>query len=370
LMLKMAEELPRAVRTDESKLRQVVLNLVGNAVKFTSQGSVTVNLESRPLGEGPRVSLVIEVEDTGDGIATQDRQRIFQPFVQVGHASDQKGTGLGLSITRQFVELMGGMMGVESTPGKGSVFRVEVPVELADDSTAVFAETKETLVAHLAPGQPEYRVLIVEDQVENWQLLRRLLEQTGFQVRVAENGVEGVAAFQSWRPHFIWMDWRMPVMDGLEATRSIRGLEGGRDVKIATLSASVFKEDREQVLAAGADDFVTKPIQFNRIYDSMARLLGVRYLHDGPPAPNAPVPAAALDNEALAALPSLVRLELADALVSLDAGRIDKSIRRVAESDPSICAVLEDHASRFQYSIILRALRSCQDGVLEEKDAV
>ena len=129
LTLEMAEGLPRVIVADEGKLRQVVLNLVGNAVKFTSQGGVTLRLASRPLGESHRVTLVIEVEDSGDGIAAEDQQRIFEPFVQLGHKSDQKGTGLGLTITRQFVELMGGVIRVESAPGKGSKFRVEVPVE-------------------------------------------------------------------------------------------------------------------------------------------------------------------------------------------------------------------------------------------------
>jgi CheY-like chemotaxis protein len=202
-------------------------------------------------------------------------------------------------------------------------------------------------------------VLIVEDLAENWQLLQELLKRAGFQVRVAENGAEGVETFQSWRPHFIWMDWRMPVMDGLEATRRIRELDGGRDVKIVALSASVFSNEREQVLAAGADDFVSKPIQFSRIYDCMARHLGVRFVLDEPQAAAATELGPDVDREALAALPTSSRVDLADALVSLDAMRIDGSIHRVAELNPALASVLVRLAGGLQYTAILQALQSC-----------
>ena len=366
LTLERPAELPRAVEADEGKLRQVLINLLGNAVNHTSQGGVTLRLSSRPLGEPPRVMLVIEVEDTGAGIAAEDQPRIFEPFVQVGHQSPQKGTGLGLTITRQFVELMGGVIRVESAPGKGSTFCVEVPVKPSQVSETAATGTRETRLARLAPGQPEYRVLIVEDQPENHHLLRRLLEQAGFQARVAENGAEGVDAYQAWHPQFIWMDWRMPVMDGLEATRRIRALPDGHEVKIVALSASVFKEERDEVLAAGADDFVPKPIQFDRIFDCMAKHLGVRFLSVEPPRV-ASEPSAGLDREALAAMPSSLRTELADALVSLNAARIAGAIRRVAESDSALGRVLEHQAGQYQYTVILQALQSCRRSVSKEE---
>jgi signal transduction histidine kinase/CheY-like chemotaxis protein len=367
LTLEMAEGLPRVIVADEGGLRQVILNLVGNAVKFTAQGGVALRLASRPSGESRRLILAIEVADTGDGIAPEDQQHIFEPFVQLGPKSNQQGTGLGLFITRQFVERMGGAIRVESAPGRGSKFLVEVPVEPAEAGAEVPAGGGEAGMARLAPGQPECRVLIIEDLAENWQLLSRLLKQAGFQVRVAENGAEGVETFRTWRPHFIWMDWRMPVMDGLEATRRIRALEGGRTVKIAALSASVFKEEREQVLASGADDFVPKPIHFGRIYDCMARHLGVRFLAGEPSAAIAQDASAGLDLEALAALPSSIRTELADALVGLDTARIAGSIRRAAESNPALGGILEHHAGQFRYTLILQALRSCRSGESREE---
>jgi signal transduction histidine kinase/CheY-like chemotaxis protein len=327
--------LPAAIVADEGKLRQVVLNLVANAIKFTTTGGVTLRGACRLSDDPLRQVLVIEVVDTGPGIAVEDQQRIFEPFVQLDQKGENRGTGLGLAITRQFVELMGGTLRLESEPGKGSTFRVEISVGTAAASA-----------------------LIVEDQPENSHLLTTLLEQAGFQVRVAVDGTEGVEAFQSWKPHFIWMDWRMPVMDGLEATRRIRALDGGRDVKIAALSASVFKEERDQVMASGADDFVPKPIQFDAIFGCMTRLLGVRFL----PVETvtlSPAPLVELDPKALAALAPSLRAELEDALVSLDAARISGWIRRAAETDPALGSALEQLASRFQYTAILRALRRC-----------
>jgi CheY-like chemotaxis protein len=344
---------------DQTKLRQTVLNLVGNAVKFTSHGRVTLRLASRPTGDAKRVMLVIEVKDSGAGIAPEDQPRVFEPFVQLAHKSDQKGTGLGLTITRQFVELMGGTIRLESELGKGSAFRVELPVQTTEAAVAATAEVPGTNVARLAPGQPGYRVLIVEDQEVNWQLLRQLLEHAGFEVRVAENGAKGVAEFESWRPHFIWMDWRMPVMDGLEATRRIRTLDGGRDVKIVALSASVFREERQQVLAAGADDFAAKPFQFGVIYDCMARLLGVRFVADMAPAPVATAPLPPLDRKALEALPAVLRANLAETLVSLDPVQIAGLICRVTELDPALGGTLERHVDQFHYTAIRQALQAC-----------
>jgi signal transduction histidine kinase/ActR/RegA family two-component response regulator len=357
LTLDLPAELPLVIRADESKLRQVVLNLVGNAVKFTAHGGVTLRVVSRPVDKSSRTTLAFEVEDSGEGIAAHDQARIFEPFVQLGTGSNQQGTGLGLTITRQFVGLMGGEIRVESTLGKGSVFHVEVPVTDAEAAATVPYEAGAWRTARLAPGQGDIRVLIVEDQQENWLLLRQLLERAGFQVRVAENGMEGVEAFTSWLPHFIWMDWRMPVMDGLEATRRIRALEAGRGVKIVALSASVLREERDQVLAAGADDFEPKPIQFNRIYDSMAKHLGVRFVTAGSRQPEHTGPAIGLDREALSLLPPTLRAGLEAALVSLDPVRIAGLIRQVADSNPVLGEMLEDQADQLHYTAILRALQ-------------
>jgi signal transduction histidine kinase/DNA-binding NarL/FixJ family response regulator len=357
LLLDQSSDFPRFVRADGAKLRQVLINLVGNAVKFTEQGGVTLRLNARPADDPKRLLLIAEVEDSGVGIAAEDQARIFDPFVQISSLTLQKGTGLGLAIARTYVELMGGRLSVESAPGKGSIFRVETPVERAEESEVRAAETRQGRIVGLAPGQPEYRILIVEDQMENWLLLRRLMEGAGFQVRVAENGAAGVEMFQEWRPQFIWMDIRMPVMDGLEATRRIRGLDGGREVKIAALTASVFKEERDNVVAAGMDDFIRKPYRAEEIFGCLTRQLGVRFVYEESTVA-ATAPATALRPEALATLPQELRRELTDALVSLDVTRIGEIIRRVSELDPALGDALAQHAGQLGYTAILRALQA------------
>jgi signal transduction histidine kinase/CheY-like chemotaxis protein len=366
LLLDQSSEFPRFVKSDGAKLRQVLVNLVGNAIKFTERGGVTLRLNARPTDATQRLLLIAEVEDSGVGITAEDQERIFDPFVQASSLTLQKGTGLGLAIARTYMEHMGGQVSVESTLGKGSIFRMEVPVERAEESEVRGAEIKRQLVLGLEPGQPECRILIVEDQMENWLLLRRLMEGAGFSVRVAENGKEGVEAFHEWRPHFIWMDIRMPIMDGLEATRRIRALDGGREVKIAALTASVFKEERDKVMAAGMDDFVRKPYRSEEIFDCLVRQLGVRFVYEASTMAAAIAPTTPLSPEALTTLSPELRQELTAALVSLDVARITKIIHRVSEADPALGETLSIHANRLSYTDILKALKAVKDKLTKE----
>ncbi len=353
LRLEQSSALPRLIRGDETKLRQALVNLVGNAIKFTEQGAVILRLGTTPEPRGLRLS--IEVEDSGIGIAVEDQVRIFDPFAQVEKTGAQRGTGLGLAITRQFVELMGGRIGVTSQPGRGSRFRIELPVEPTAESETPAGAFDPGEVLALEPGQPDYRVLIVEDQAENAQMLGRLLEGVGFQVRTAENGARGVELFQRWRPHFIWMDRRLPEMDGLEATRRIRDLEGGREVRIVALTASVFVEQHQEMLAAGMDDVVHKPFRPAAIFDCLTRHLGARYLYQARAAPSA-VMETTVDQVDLTVLPEALRRDLADALVTLNTERIDQLIGRVAEQDAALGQLLRRYADNYDYAPIMKAL--------------
>jgi signal transduction histidine kinase/ligand-binding sensor domain-containing protein/CheY-like chemotaxis protein len=352
-------DLTGSVLTDASKLRQILINLIGNAVRYTFQGSISLRLEAIPEDTPNDVKLRFEIEDTGVGIAPEDQARIFEPFVQVGNRTTQQGTGLGLTIVRQFVELMGGTIGVESAPGKGSRFRVELPVERATGSDAKAAPDEGGKVVHITPGQAEYRVLVVEDAFENRLLLQRVLESVGFQVRVAQNGAEGIETFGSWHPHFIWTDRSMPGMDGLEAVRRIRELDGGRAVKIAGVTASVLAGDRHEMLAAGMDDVIQKPYSLAEVFNCMSRHLGVRYVRaEGASRPKKADPPL---REALTALSDELRSELSNALVSLDRERIAGVIQRVSEQDASLGAMLANYADRLAYSKILKAVRTIPD---------
>ena len=354
LLLDQPAELPRVIKADGDKLRQIVVNLVGNAIKYTRQGGVTLRIKLQP--DKKVHSLVIEIEDSGIGISKEDQCHIFEPFVQVGKSATQKGTGLGLSIVREYLELMGGNVELESEPGKGSLFRLNVPVELADSSELPPAEAQESNnVIGLEPGQPEYRILIVEDQEENWLLLRRLLDNVGFITEVAKDGAKGVEMFQRFRPHFIWMDRRMPVMDGLEATQRIRGLESGKDVKIAAVTASAFSEQRDEMLAAGMDDFVRKPYRPSEIYDCMARLLGVKFLYrQKEPVETDP----SFSLVAIGSLPEALRRELINELILGNTDRLSELLRRIEQQDAELAKILSRYLQAFNYLPILEALEA------------
>jgi len=352
LVIDQSSEFPRYIVGDEPRLRQILVNLVGNAVKFTKRGKVTVRLGTR---HNAAAHLLIEVEDTGPGIAPEDQPKIFNPFVQLGEQGVNRGTGLGLTITRQFVDLMKGSIQLESSLGKGALFRVDVPLRLARESDiAGLFGTDKGDVMHLSPGQTEFRILIVEDQLENRLLLTNLMESVGFQVKTAMNGKEGLELFQSWHPHFIWMDRRMPVMDGLETVKAIRALPDGKDVKIVAVTASAFLEQRQEMIDAGMDDFVRKPFRINEIYDCMTAQLGVRFEYSTPDkaAKECPAPSP----ETLAVLPQDVRDALKGALESLDSERIVAAIQLVEAHDPALHDMLLRLADEYEYGVLLKAL--------------
>ncbi|MGZ4960097.1 MAG: MASE3 domain-containing protein [Methylomonas sp.] len=358
LLIDQSSQFPRYIIGDEARLRQILINLVGNAVKFTSEGGITLRLGTK----SNKIShLLIEVEDSGPGILPEDQQRIFEPFVQLGDQRSNKGTGLGLSITRQFVRLMGGDICLKSVLGQGSVFTVELPLKEATQAERSMQQTvvEKGEVVGLMPGQPDYRILIVEDQLENQLLLSKLMANIGLQYRVAENGEKGVQLFQSWQPHLIWMDRRMPVMDGVEATRIIRRLPGGEAVKIVAVTASAFMEQRAELLKVGMDDFVRKPYRFNEIYDCLSKQLGVRFLYEGMAEQAEDV--MALSAEMLLVLPKELRGELKQALESLESERIGFALQKVASFDPKLQKTLAYLVENFDYPTILKALGTDKD---------
>jgi PAS domain S-box-containing protein len=353
LELDQSSRFPRYIKGDEAHLRQILVNLLGNAVKFTTKGSVTLRLGVK---RNKPQQLVIEVEDTGPGIKKADQQLLFKPFVQLPNGAAQGGTGLGLTIVKQFVELMNGRVSVESTKGKGSLFRVVLPFEAADEAeipaviSATFGE-----VSGLAPGQPSYRILIAEDQRDNQLLLSKLMTDIRQEVRIADNGEQCVQLFQSWRPDLIWMDWRMPVMDGAEATRAIRGLNGGDKVKIVAVTASAFKEELSELQVTGMDDYVSKPFRINEIYECLSRQLGIEYSYREVK-PVVTVTPESLTPKRLLGVSEKLREKLRSALESLESERINIAIEQIGEADADLAQLLKQATDNFDYPAILAAL--------------
>ncbi len=281
-----APDVPQYICADEGKLRQILLNLLSNAIKFTHQGEVRLHLST--LADSPDY-LCFAVQDTGEGIAADDLNQLFQPFIQTRSGlRSQEGTGLGLAICRKFIDLMQGQIKVTSTLGQGSTFEFSLPIRRVE-AAAVQGKTKPKRVIGVEPNQTPYRILVVDDKVDNRELLNNLLQRVGFETQVAANGHEALDRWQQWNPHLIWMDMRMPVMDGFEATRQIKSSPNGASTIVIAISASALDLETAQIQNAGCDDYVSKPFQEDTIFSKMAEHLGVTYLYED--APTSPSPA-------------------------------------------------------------------------------
>jgi PAS domain S-box-containing protein len=293
IILECAQEVPTYIEVDESKLRQVLINLLGNAVKFTQQGQVRLDVRvaspqaaqekttpDTKLSQCCPTMLSFRVEDTGPGIPPDELPALFQPFVQTqsGYRS-QEGTGLGLPISQRFVQLMGGTIEVESHPGRGTTFAFDVEVIPIAGQKAMVPGKLHQAIDRLAPNQPEYRVLVVEDHPENRQLLVNILESAGFVVYTAQDGIDAIEQARRCQPHVIWMDIRLPRMDGHTATQQIKALALQPPPVIIALTASTFEDERLRGIAAGCDDFLRKPFKTDQIFQKIADFLPVRYVY-------------------------------------------------------------------------------------------
>jgi PAS domain S-box-containing protein len=269
--------LPVAVRGDAQRLRQVLINLLGNAIKFTERGSVALRVGYHETL--PNQTLIrFQVEDTGIGIAPEHWEKIFQPFHQV---SDDRhfieGTGLGLTISRELVRMMGGELKLKSAPGQGSVFWVDLNLHEIPSGIAVGAIGERTIVGY--QGAPR-KILVVDDKLENRAVIVNLLAPLGFDLREAADGREGVNKAAAWQPDLILMDLVMPEMDGFEAARRIRQTPALQNVIVIALSASVFEHNRQQSLEAGCNDFIPKPIRAENLLEQLRMHLRLEWVYE------------------------------------------------------------------------------------------
>ncbi len=280
LIFDRAADLPHYIHSDGVKLRQVLLNLLSNAIKFTEAGGVILRVNSVFDQDTKHYILDFNINDTGVGIAPSELSRLFEAFSQTKSGQEsQEGTGLGLAISQQFVKLLGGNITVTSELGKGTTFQFSIKVTAARASIN-HQNMSEKLILGLAPDQPIYRILAVDDKPVNQKLLIKLLSPLGFQVKAASNGEEAIALWDSWQPHLIFMDMRMPIMDGYEATKYIKSHVKGHATVIIALTASVLEEEKVVVLSAGCDDFMRKPFQEETIFHILNKYLGVRYIYE------------------------------------------------------------------------------------------
>ena len=283
LIIQYSDLVPQYIQTDEQKLRQILINLLANAVKFTFQGEVKLIVDYN-LQKPHQIDFA--VQDTGSGITPEELDSLFVPFVQTqtGRQS-QSGTGLGLSICREYVELMGGKIKVISQIDRGSTFSFSIPIKIGEPTTPSLESCR---VIGLHPDRAVSRILVVEDRWENRQFLVRLLEIIGFEVKEASDGSEAIAIWSDWSPDLILMDLQMPVMDGYEATQHIK--RSDESVVIIAITASQFKEQKKFILSSGCDDLINLPFKEEDLWAKIARHLNVEYIYQTPSQTGCTVP--------------------------------------------------------------------------------
>jgi signal transduction histidine kinase/CheY-like chemotaxis protein len=356
LLIEQHSNLPLHIRTDEKKLRQVLINLLNNAIKFTAEGTVTLRVKANTEAQETIHHLIFEIEDTGIGIAPEELDTLFEPFTQTASGrKSEEGTGLGLSIGRKFVQLMGGDIIVSSQLGKGTIFQFNILAEPSIASELHPERSPETVIG-LEPNQPQYRILAVDDRWENRQLLLKLLEPIGFEVREAVNGKEAVEIWEEWQPHLIWMDMRMPIMDGYEATKRIKSHLKGQATFILALTASTLEGEREIVLSAGCDDFVRKPFREQIIFDKMAQYLGVRYIHAAKTEPSTTtylVSEFSLEPAWLKVMSSEWLTQLEQAAEELDEDLLIKLLEQIPDEHTRLADALKNKVDDFDFDAII-----------------
>ncbi|MBL1209721.1 ATP-binding protein [Geminocystis sp. GBBB08] len=375
LIIDRGENLPHYIYTDSLKLRQVLLNLLGNAIKFTKEGEVVLTVDSpktltkvfnkglKPLAlpeeTTENYTLNFIIRDTGVGIAQEDLDKLFEAFSQTESGQQaQEGTGLGLVISRQFVQLMGGDIAVESELGKGTTFKFSIQVQLGKEIHSNNIETKHILA--LAPNQPTYKLLAVDDKPINRQLLIKLLTPLGFEIKEASNGQEAIAIWEEWQPHLIFMDMRMPVMDGYEATKYIKSHVKGSATAVIALTASVLEEEKAIVLSAGCDDFIRKPFKENTIFETLTKHLGVKYIYEEMTAQNginltvggiheSPL----LTPEKFQIMPKEWLIKLSEAVMEADTEQVMNLIAEIPKTEGIFAQQLTKLVRQFQFEQIL-----------------
>ncbi|MEG4345349.1 ATP-binding protein [Microcoleus sp. A003_D6] len=372
LLMEYAPNLPHYVRTDDVKLRQVLINLINNALKFTQEGGVSIRVDVRqtniPSQQTVEVldtnsyTLHFEIEDSGAGIAEEELGQVFEAFTQTATGKQaQEGTGLGLPISRQFVHLMGGDITVKSRVGQGTTFLFDIQVIEVEASDIATHQPSRRVIA-LEPNQPKYRILIVDDKPLNRQLLIKLLSPLGFELQEASNGQEAVNIWENWKPHLIWMDMRMPVMDGYTATQTIKSYTKGQATAIIALTASVLEEEKAVVLSAGCDAFLRKPFREEEIFNAMNKHIGVTYIYEHLTPKNTETTQTreVLTTAVMAEIPSEILAQLQEAVSYSDADLIATAVKKMATYNEPLSQAIAACLHNFEYEKVLNLIAATQ----------
>lgn len=362
LQISIQNDLPKNINTDKEHLRQILVNLVSNSIKFTEKGSVIIRVSLEILSKDQNIDeIVFEIEDTGSGIAQEELNLIFEPFFQTkSKRRSQEGTGLGLAISSRFINLMGGAIDVQSKEEVGTTVKFTIPLVVGKPTKNQKKIVRNVVGLNNDPDENSAccRILIVDDISSNRQVLIQLLSPLGFDIKEAVNGDEAVSLCKDWRPHLIWMDIRMPKLNGYEATRQIKNLPYGRDAIVIAISASAFEDKKVEALAAGCDDFVAKPFKESEIFELMRKYLGLRYIYEDVSQYNSSQEKEnqELTDQMLGELPTEWKRKMRQAITHLDLDQIKILIEQVHEQDKKLAAAIQKRIDQFDYEKILSLL--------------
>ncbi len=350
---------PQVVISDETKIRQIIMNLLSNASKFTPEGSIglTVRVLER---NGEIARLAVEVKDTGLGISKEEQSKVFNYFEQSESGKNTKeGTGLGLSISREYARMMGGDILLNSEKGVGSTFSSEIVlnVEQGEEKEDVIDKGK---VIGIQPGHDSSRILVVEDDTESRNLLVELLTVVGFNVKEAQDGEEALKIFKIWKPDFIWMDIRMPKIDGTEASRLLRKYQSDKPVYIAALTAHALEDEKEKILKAGVDAFVRKPFREREIFEVMGKYLNIDYIYETKEQEFEPREKEE-GTELIRRLPEFLQKKLHKAIIEYDTIAIKSMIAQVKQIEPLLAKVFEEYLKKLNYQGLRKLIESWEE---------
>jgi signal transduction histidine kinase/DNA-binding response OmpR family regulator len=357
LLMKVDPSVPQCVLLDGDKLRQIILNYLTNAIKYSDSGNVNLSIKASSN------RLYISVKDEGQGIKESELETIFQPFVQVGSASEHTGTGLGLTITQKYAQSMGGKVSVESQYGKGSTFYAEVEYGECQSSDIPDKEELREIVG--VKPKKALKMLVIDDKEDNRELLKAILSQENCEIILGENGLKAIELFEKFHPDIIWMDRKMPLMNGEEASRKIRQLPGGDKVVIIGITASVFKEDEEKLIASGMNSYILKPYDVDKIYKEMAKYCELSYIYKDDEKEESKDSDFSYEEfvRRLGATDKELLEELYNRALLLDKDEIESFIKeKIFSSDASLARMLSYLVEEMQYNVIIKNISNILEG--------
>ena len=345
-----AVKLPRYVIVDDGKLRRIFFNLIGNAIKFTDEGGISVRTHVDKVNKDTS-RLVVEIQDSGPGISENELEKLFRPFEQTSAGiSKGSGTGLGLVLSRELAILMGGNITVVSETNEGSIFTFHVEIKEGKHEDRIVTFTKH--IIGIDNAKNTFRILVVDDKAENRKVVVYLLNLVGFETKEAVNGEDAIAKFEEWSPHLVLMDMRMPVMDGYEATGRIKLTEKGRQTPIIALTASSFEEERKEAIALLIDGYIRKPFRETELFGTIGTVLGIKYIYEDETAPfglgnNTNTDEAfALD---LTKVPESLVIQMQEALEVANFNLLTEHIKKIKTDYPELANYLIILANNFDY---------------------